>query len=93
MSSAHFITVERRVGGVSSYLVRHLVDPKFTLEVEPVRDAEGRVSSGLIKRLCLPNSWTGSYHRQGALLGEALRFFADTLAELEETRAARFPQD
>ncbi len=56
----------------------HLVDPKFSVELTPDRDAPDRVGKGVIKRVVVPNSWAGDYARCAKLLGAAQEFFAAT---------------
>ena len=78
MSSSHFLRIERKVRGGSRHTIVHLVDPKFSVELMPDRDAPDRVGKGVIKRVVVPNSWAGDYARCAKLLGEAQEFFAAT---------------
>jgi len=58
--------------------VVHLPDPKFTLELIPDGEASDRIGRGIIKRVCVPNSWAGDYGQYGKLLGAAQEFFAQS---------------
>jgi hypothetical protein len=58
--------------------VVHTHDPKFTLELTPDREAPDRVGQGVIKRVCVPNSWAGDYGKYAQLLTAAQQFFAES---------------
>lgn len=57
----------------------HTAEPRLAVEIEPVIDADGVVTGGTIRRLQIPNAWSPSYHRQGALLGQAIEAFRTAL--------------
>lgn len=84
-----FVMVEREVGGRSEYYVVHPAEPRFSLEVEPELGPDGRMCAGTVRRLCLPNGWAGTYHRQAALIGPALDFFQESLRRLALGRPGR----
>jgi hypothetical protein len=72
----HFVRIDRdgrRTGG--RHYVVHTHDPKFTLELAPDADAPDKVGRGVIKRVCVPNSWAGDYSRYSKLLVAAQDFF------------------
>lgn len=76
MNFSHFVRIDReRRDGARHYVV-HAHDPKFTVELTPDRDAPDRVGQGVIKRVCVPNSWAGDYGRYAQLLTAAQQFFA-----------------
>lgn len=76
MSSAHFVRIDRddREGG--RHYVVHAADPRFTLELTPDREAGDGSGRGVLRRLCVPNSWSGDYGRYAKLLTRAQDFFA-----------------
>lgn len=51
----------------------HGHEPRFALELTPGGDAPDR---GVIRRLCVPNSWAGDYGKYARLLAQAQDFFA-----------------
>ena len=74
----HFVRLDRDGRGAARHYVVHLPDPRFTLELAPDGDAPDRTGGGVIKRLCVPNSWAGDYGRYAKLLGQAQKFFAQS---------------
>lgn len=54
----------------------HTQDPRFTLELTPDQEAPDRIGGGIIKRVCVPNSWAGDYGQYGRLVAAAQEFFA-----------------
>lgn len=89
MADIHFVAIERLVEGRSHFYVVHAIDPKFSVEIEPEILEDGKIGSGCIRRLVLPNSWCGGYHRPSKLLGEALDYLRRTL-ENKESTSGRF---
>lgn len=81
MSSNHFLRVERDGKFGSKHYIVHLNDPRFSMELIPDRDAPDKIGKGVIKRICLPNSWAGDYSKTARLIGPAQDFFARTLSE------------
>ena len=80
MSFAHFVRIDRERRGLERHFVVHTHDPKFTLELTADRDAPDQVGQGVIKRICVPNSWAGDYGQYGKLLAAAQEFFAESQA-------------
>ena len=74
----HFVRIDRdgRQGG--AHYVVHTHDPRFTLELTPDREAPDGIGPGIIKRVCVPNSWAGDYGQYGKLLKSAQEFFAQS---------------
>ena len=64
MDTEHFIRIERIEGGRSRHYVISRQEPGFSVEVIP-EDAPA------IRRVCLPNSWIGNYHRYTRLVAAA----------------------
>lgn len=54
----------------------HTGDPRFTLELTLDREAPDHLGQGIIKRVCVPNSWAGDYGQYSGLLAAAQEFFA-----------------
>ncbi len=74
----HFVRLDRDGRGAARHYVVHLHDPRFTLELAPDGDTPGRAGGGVIKRLCVPNSWAGDYGKYAGLLTKAQEFFAQS---------------
>lgn len=69
----------------------HLHDPKFSMELKPDAAAADKVGKGVIKRICVPNSWAGDYGQYARLMNSAQEFFAESFAKpVEKTSARRF---
>jgi len=78
MNFPHFVRIDRESGGQKRHYVVHASDPKFTLELEPDGEAPDKVGRGVIKRLCVPNSWAGDYSQYGKMLTAAQEFFTQS---------------
>ena len=78
MNFSHFVRIDRERRGCERHFVVHTLDPKFTLELAADQEAPDRVGRGVIKRLCVPNSWAGDYGQYGKLLAAAQEFFAES---------------
>ena len=93
MSYNHFLRIERDEPAGPKHYVVHAADPRFTLELTPDRDAPDQIGRGVMKRLCLPNSWAGDYGKYSKLIGAAQEFFqqscAEPVAKAETRRFAR----
>jgi len=76
MNFSHFVRIDREGRGRERHYVVHTHDPKFTVELSPDQDAPDRVGQGVIKRICVPNSWAGDYGQYSKLLAAAQEFFA-----------------
>ncbi|MBW7895205.1 MAG: hypothetical protein H3C27_08835 [Opitutaceae bacterium] len=93
MSYNHFLRIERDEPAGPKHYVVHAADPRFSLELAPDREAPDQIGRGVIKRLCVPNSWAGNYGRYAKLIGAAQEFFqqscAEPVAKAETRRFAR----
>lgn len=78
MNCSHFVRIDREGRGSERHYVVHAHDPRFTLELTPDRTAPDRVGPGVIRRICVPNSWAGDYGQYGKLLQAAQEFFAES---------------
>jgi hypothetical protein len=71
--------VEKRGEGASRHYVVHGESPRFVAEIEAMETEPGEKRRGVIRRVVVPNSWSGDYHRSGRLLGAALAFFESNI--------------
>ena len=78
MNFSHFVRIDRAKRGLERHYVVHTHDPKFTLELTPDHEAPDKVGQGVIKRICVPNSWAGDYGQYAKLLSAAQEFFAQS---------------
>ena len=78
MNFAHFVRIDRDGRGPGRHYVVHTHEPNFTLELAPDLAAPDGVGQGVIKRLCVPNSWAGDYGQYGKMLAVAQDFFAES---------------
>lgn len=78
MNYSHFVRIDRERHGRERHYVVHTHDPKFTLELVPDREAPDKMGRGVIKRVCVPNSWAGDYGQYAKLLAAAQEFFAES---------------
>ena len=78
MNFSHFVRIDREGRGGARHFVVHTHDPKFTLELTPDREAADQVGRGVIKRVCVPNSWASDYGQYGKMLAAAQEFFAQS---------------
>lgn len=78
MNFSHFVRIDRDGKGGEKHYVVHTHDPQFTLELTPDRAAPDRVGGGVIKRVCVPNSWAGDYGQYAKLLTKAQEFFSES---------------
>jgi hypothetical protein len=78
MNFSHFVRIDRERRGLERHYVVHTHDPKFTLELAPDHDAPDKVGQGIIKRICVPNSWAGDYGKYGKMLSAAQEFFVQS---------------
>lgn len=91
MNFTAFLRVQHdRVEGERHYVI-HTHDPKFSMELTPDATAPDKVGKGLIKRVCLPNSWAGDYTKYSKLMTAAQEFFTQSFAEpVSKTETRRF---
>jgi hypothetical protein len=80
MSPHSLLRVDRREGKRTRHYVVHGHSPKIVVEMEVEGADPGRPARGVIKRVCLPNSWAGCYDLCAPVLSAAERFFEDSLA-------------
>lgn len=81
MSLGNFLRIEREQREGSRHYVVHLQDPKFSVELIPDKDAPDKVGRGVLKRVCVPNSWAGDYGKYAKLINAAQEFFAESGGE------------
>lgn len=80
MNFPHFVRIDRERRGQERHYVVHTHDPKFTVEFSPDLAAADRVGQGVIKSICVPNSWAGDYGKYAKLLTAAQEFFNESKA-------------
>jgi hypothetical protein len=76
MHFPHFLRIERDAPGPSRHIVVHTHRPNFAMELAPDPTAPDQIGRGLMKRICLPNSWAGDYQKYFRLMTAAHKFFA-----------------
>lgn len=81
MSLGHFLRIERDERDGSRNYVVHLREPKFSMELAVDSKAGAKPNGGVIKRVCVPNSWAGDYGKYAKLIGAAQEFFAKSFEE------------
>lgn len=81
--------IDREQRGQSRHYVVRTADPKFTLELQPDGAAPDRIGRGVIKRLSVPNSWSGDYGRYARMVQEAQEFFGQSGLAGEDRPAPR----
>lgn len=93
MSFGEFVRIEREEAGGARHTVVHFADPKFSVEIAPDAAAPNKTGRGVLKGLCVPNSWAGDYGKYAKLVAAAQDFFEQSFAEpaskTETQRAAR----
>ncbi len=80
MSQGNFLRIEREEHDGSRHYVVHTHDPKFSMELTPDREAPDKIGRGVIKRVCVPNSWAGDYGQYAKLMTSAQDFFTESFA-------------
>lgn len=81
MSSGNFVRIEREELDGSRHYVVHTQDPKFSMEITLDGEAADQIGRGVIKRVCVPNSWAGDYGQYAKLMNAAQAFFAQSFTE------------
>ena len=81
MSFSHFLRVESDEQAGSKHYIVHTIAPRFSLELAPDCEAPDKVGQGVIKKITLPNSWTGDYGKCAKLISSAQEFFAQTFSD------------
>jgi hypothetical protein len=61
--------------------VVHVGEPKFTMELALDGEAPDKIGRGIIRRVCVPNSWAGDYGRCAQALFTAQEFFRQSFGE------------
>jgi hypothetical protein len=80
MNFPHFLRIEREQRGGSRHFVVHTHEPKLSLELAPDTAAPDKIGRGVIKRVCVPNSWAGDYGKYSKLISAAQEFFHESFA-------------
>jgi hypothetical protein len=75
-----FTRVDRDGRRRARHFVVHGHEPRFALELDADSDAPDGAGRGVIRRLCVPNSWAGDYGKYARLLTQAQDFFARSSA-------------
>lgn len=81
MNSSEFVRIEREGRDGSRHFVIRTHDPKFAMELAPDAAAPDRMGRGVIKRVCVPNSWAGDYTKYAKFMTAAQEFFAASLGD------------
>lgn len=81
MNFSSFLRIERESGDGSRHYVVHTHDPKFSMELAPDSAAPDKVGRGVIKRVCVPNSWAGDYTKYSKFISAAQEFFEQSFGE------------
>ncbi|OHE81715.1 MAG: hypothetical protein A3G75_10665 [Verrucomicrobia bacterium RIFCSPLOWO2_12_FULL_64_8] len=81
MSFPPFLRIERDGPDVARQFVVHLQEPRFALEMTPDTEAPDRIGRGIIRRLCVPNSWVGDYQKYVEFMSPAQEFFAASFGD------------
>ena len=76
MHFPNFLRIERDEPGSSRHYVVHTRQPNFLMELAPDAGAPDQVGNGVLKRICVPNSWAGDYQKYFRLMSGAQKFFA-----------------
>jgi len=84
MNFSDFLRIECEGRDGSRHTVVHTGAPKFSLELVPDPAAPDKIGHGVIKRLCVPNSWAGDYTQYARHMNVAQEFFARSFAEPEK---------
>ncbi len=85
MNYPGYLKIERSTPeNISRVIINRPRNPKFTMEVEVHKLADGRRRKGVIKRVQAPNSVSGSYDTYARHLARGERFLEEALeAEAE----------
>lgn len=75
MNLSQFLRIERDGKDGSQHYVLHTHDPKFSMELTPDGSAPDKIGRGVIKRVCVPNSWAGDYTKYAKFITAAQDFF------------------
>lgn len=89
MNFPGFMRIERDEPGSSRHFVIHTQGPAFAMELAPDAGAPDRVGKGVLKRVCVPNSWAGDYQKYFRLMGVAQEFFSASFGAARPRRFTR----
>ena len=89
MNQSNFLRIEREEREGSRHYVVHTHDPKFSMELIPDGAAPDKIGRGVIKRVCVPNSWAGDYGKYAKLINVAQEFFTRSFADAVPKREMR----
>ena len=78
-----FLRIERDEPGSSRHYVVHTRKPLFSMELAPDAAAPDKIGKGVLKRICVPNSWAGDYQKYFRLMGVAQKFFSASFGTAE----------
>ncbi len=92
MDEPHFLRIERDGPDGSRHYVVHAADPRFLLELTPDAQAPDGLGRGVLKRLCLPNSWAGDYTKYSKFITAAQDFFSAASAPDGREGGSRRPE-
>lgn len=81
MNDPAFLRIERDTRDGARHFVVHTADPRMAVEFAADAEAADQVGRGVIRRVCVPNSWAGDYGRYAKLLAKAQEFFTASFAE------------
>ncbi len=76
MTYPHFVRIDREGRQGERHFVVHTHDPRFTAEFAEDGGHAGKGGKGVLKRVCVPNSWAGDYTKYSKYIGAAQEFFA-----------------
>ena len=91
MDFPDFLRIERDGPGSSRHYVVHTRRPSFLVELAPDLAASDGIGRGVMKRLCVPNSWAGDYQKYIRWMGVAQRFFSASFGPTEPKPLGRRP--
>ena len=83
MHYPHFLRIERDEAGPPRHTVIHTGRRSFSMELAPDAAASDKVGRGVMKRVCVPNSWAGDYQKYFRLMSAAQRFFVASFGAVE----------
>lgn len=72
-----FFRVEQEVDGESRFYVVHSLRPRFSVQVDPGYDPEGKPGRGFVKALRIANGWGDDYRRCIGLINKAEAYFRE----------------
>ncbi|MGF1448218.1 MAG: hypothetical protein ACFB20_02245 [Opitutales bacterium] len=81
MALSDYILIERDCADGPSIHVKRSCEPHLIVEFQPLFNPLGKLSGGVLKRVCIQNSWTGDYSKYSKLVAEAEAFFRRSLNE------------